>query len=255
MATYKYKPGGYTTGTGSIMVSSNTIFTGTASGATYHLVVPTQIVNTTTTATSGITMDAAKFVNNRFVNNTFVNDRVWHTWRDDAYDTVEVTWQNEIWNRWEHDEATRADLQQRQDELQALREQRSREQLAAEQLRMENRQVAHTRARELLDLVVADEDRVPGLDLLQVVGSDGNLYRIEMHRPTVHGNIVQVDGHGCILGRACVAPSMHGDTGVLPTADGWVGQYLGLKFDAAQFLSHANWSGRRPCRVPSEQAA
>ena len=74
-----------------------------------------------------------------------------------------------------------------------------------------------------------------------------------MHRETVHGNVVRTDEHGCLLGRACVAPSMYGDGGALPTADGWVGQYLGLKFDAEQFLSHANWSGVRTCRL--QQAA
>jgi len=41
---------------------------------------------------------------------------------------------------------------------------------------------------------------------------------------------------------------------VLPTADGWVGQYLGLKFDAVNFLSHANWSGVGRCRVAREAA-
>jgi hypothetical protein len=41
---------------------------------------------------------------------------------------------------------------------------------------------------------------------------------------------------------------------VLPTADGWVGQYLGLKFDAETFLSHANWSGVRRCQVAQAAA-
>jgi hypothetical protein len=82
---------------------------------------------------------------------------------------------------------------------------------------------------------------------VEIEGSDGNLYWLETHRETVHGNIVRVDEHGCHLGRACVAPGMY-DGGALPTADGWVGQYLGLKFDAEEFLLQANWSGRYGCR-------
>ena len=33
--------------------------------------------------------------------------------------------------------------------------------------------------------------------------------------------------------------------------DGWLGQYLGLKFHADEFLRRANWSGRQPCRQPN----
>jgi hypothetical protein len=107
---------------------------------------------------------------------------------------------------------------------------------------------ARVRARELLENVVAAGDWVPGLELIQVEGSDGRLYRVELHRETVHGNVIRVDEHGCILGRACVAPAMSDGREVLPNEDGWLGQYLGLKFDAAEFLSHANWSSVRDCQ-------
>jgi hypothetical protein len=176
---------------------------------------------------------------------------VWDQWRNVGYSTQVLTWQDEVWNAWEQDDDARAEMQRQRDELQARREQQSREALAREQERQELYLVAHARALELLHEVVAEEDRVPGLDqLIQLRGSDGNLYRIETHRETVHGNIVEVDEHGCMLGRACVAPGMYDREGggALPTADGWVGQYLGLKFDAAEFLLQANWSGRRGCQ-------
>ena len=176
---------------------------------------------------------------------------VWNQWRDVGHTTNVTFWQEPVWDAWIEDDATREEMQRQRDELQQRREQQSREALAREQERQELYLVAHARALELLNEVVAEEDRVPGLDqLIQLRGSDGNLYRIETHRETVHGNIVEVDEHGCMLGRACVAPGMYDREGggALPTADGWVGQYLGLKFDAVEFLLQANWSGRRGCQ-------
>jgi hypothetical protein len=185
---------------------------------------------------------------------TYAN-QVWDNWVATYTTSPTLIWQDRTWDAWDDDEAFVAARRRQYDELQARREQNSREALAAAQQQAENRVVAHARALELLDAVVFEEDRIPGLDLLlQIRGSDGELYRLEMHRETVHGNIVRVDEHGCILGRACVAPRMYSDTGVLPTADGWVGQYLGLKFDTAEFLSHANWSGVRTCQVPQVPA-
>lgn len=182
---------------------------------------------------------------------------VWDQWRDVGYNTTGVVWQEEIWGRWERDEEQLAEMQRQRDELQARREQQSRERLAREQELMENRLVAHSRAVELLDALLTEEERADRLQTgkITVQGSDGRLYWIETHRESVHGNIVLTDEHGCMLGRACVAPSMRGESGVLPTPDGWVGQYLGLKFDARQFLSHANWSNQGYCRRPAEQAA
>jgi len=171
----------------------------------------------------------------------------WDRWREIGYIQEPIQWQQEIWGQWhEDDEENRRrleELERQRDELQRQREQRSREQLAARQAAEERLAEARPRARELLEELVAPEEWVPELELIQVEGSDGQLYRIELHRRTVHGNIVRVDEHGCILGRACVAPEMYVDgMTALPTEDGWVGQYLGLKFDAATFLSHANWS-------------
>jgi hypothetical protein len=191
---------------------------------------------------------------------TAASNATWKQWVDVGYmsgERVRYVWQDEIWGRWEADERTEEERRREWDELQARREQQSRERLARQQEEMTNRALAQERSMELLNAVVAEEDRIPGLDLLlQLRGSDGDLYRLEMHRETVHGNIVRVDEHGCMLGRACVAPAMYtAGEGALPTPDGWVGQYLGLKFDTAEFLRHANWSSVRPCQHPQEQVA
>ena len=170
---------------------------------------------------------------------------VWHQWTGTttgtftttAYTTQTITWQN--WNEWHRPVMRSAEEEQaHQDMLQARREAAAREELAyrqREQQRQEQRAVANARAMDLLTMLVAPGERVDDLDMIQLVGSDGQLYRVEMHRQTVHGNVVRVDEHGCILGRACVAPAMWDrEHGALPTADGWVGQYLGLKFDAEE---------------------
>jgi hypothetical protein len=187
---------------------------------------------------------------------TGTDTRIWNQWITTGNTTsATITWQEPIWDNWLRDERIyqerRALTQQQADELQTRREARSREALAAEQARMENRVVAHARALDLLDeLLTEDERKVrDSQQRVAVRGSDGHLYWLEMHRDTVHGNIVRTDEHGCMLGRACVAPQMRDGYDVLPTADGWVGQYLGLKFDAATFLSHANWSGIQRCRM------
>jgi hypothetical protein len=190
------------------------------------------------------------------------NDRIWQYWLNttSTTTTASITWQQPVWDAWMEDDRLyqeqRALTQQQADELQARREQRSREALAAEQARMENRLVAHSRALDLLDNLLTEDERVTRDEQqrVAVLGSDGHLYWLEMHRETVHGNIVRTDEHGCQLGRACVAPRMRDGYEVLPTADGWVGQYLGLKFDAETFLSHANWSGVRRCQVAQAAA-
>ena len=81
-------------------------------------------------------------------------------------------------------------------------------------------------------------------------GSDGGLFVIELRG--VHGNIREVDEHGCVLGRVCVAPGMYDhEYGVaLPTPDGWVGQYLAIKADEQSLRRTGNWSGRRACQHP-----
>jgi hypothetical protein len=144
------------------------------------------------------------------------NDRIWQYWLNNTSTTTtaSITWQQPVWDAWMRDDRIytqqRALTQQQADELQARREQRSREALAAEQARMENRVVAHSRALDLLDNLLTEDERAvrDEQQRVAVLGSDGHLYWLEMHRETVHGNIVRTDEHGCQLGRACVAPGM-----------------------------------------------
>jgi hypothetical protein len=211
-----------------------------ATYATGGLITYPQLTNSTATTWTATSTDA----------------RIWQNWITVGSTTSStITWQQPVWDAWLRDERVyheaRALTRQQADELQVRREQRSREALAAEQARMENRVVAHARALDLLDELLTEDEREvrDSQQRVAVRGSDGHLYWLEMHRETVHGNIVRTDEHGCQLGRACVAPQMRDGYDVLPTADGWVGQYLGLKFDAVAFLSHANWSGVQRCRV------
>lgn len=191
---------------------------------------------------------------------TTTGDYIWTQWVGNTTTTTTISCaQLTAWEQWRvadyvdrrnHGWLTEEEQAELQDRLQRQREERSRRRLA-EQVRMEG---ARERARELLDLVVAEQDRVPGLELLAFTGSDGFLYRIEMHSGSVHGNIVRTDEHGCVLGRACVAPRMVASDLALPLEDGWLGQYLGLKYDAEEFLSHANWSNTmQGCREPAPQ--
>lgn len=237
MATYV--AGSITAGSVTINPTNGITFNGTLSGGWTSLGPLTTVSSTTTTIPS-----------------TYLDqDRVWSRWTDVGYGTgFEVAYYNQpVWDAWVEDDEQRiarlAAEQLMRDELQARREQDSRERLAREQERMENQLAAHARALELLDDLLTEDERElrRAENRVAVRGSDGHLYWIEMHRETVHGNIVRTDEHGCSLGRACVAPRMYDVNEALPTPDGWVGQYLGLKFDATEFLSHANWSGIRDC--------
>jgi len=211
-----------------------------ANGGNINITAGTGMTITGTINTGRITFDTA--------------DHVWQEWTTVGHTTGTLTWQQPVWERWIDDEATIAEIQAQRDELQARREQQSRERLAEAQRRAEDRLVAHARALALLDELLTPEEQAYRAEhgKVEIEGSDGHLYWLEMHRETVHGNVVRVDEHGCSLGRACVAPRMYESFddggGALPTPDGWVGQYLGLKFDTAEFLSHANWSGVRACR-------
>jgi hypothetical protein len=189
--------------------------------------------------------------------NTIQYEAVWQGWVQAGHTIDQQLYYNQpVWDAWIADDEQRAAYEAEQtrlrDAAQARREQQNRERLAREQEQMENYLVAHTRALELLDDLLTEEERALRLTEQRVAvrGSDGHLYWIEMHTESVHGNIVRTDEHGCRLGRACVAPRMYDLGGdVMPTPDGWVGQYLGLKFDAETFLSHANWSGRTQCHL------
>jgi hypothetical protein len=186
---------------------------------------------------------------------------VWDQWVSTgtatSYTTQEIVWTQ--WHETEEEARARAEQAARaRDEFQRRQEERNRERLARQQELAEQMAAARVLALELLEGLVPAEDRALGdLSLILVRGSDGHDYRIETHRRSVHGNIVRIDEHGCVLGRACVAPAMYDENNEpLPHEDGWAGQYLGLKFDAEEFLSHANWSETyRGCQQPDLVAA
>jgi hypothetical protein len=221
---------------------------------------PLTLTGTGTNWVSNTTITA-----NSIQTNVNLADQVWQGWVNMGTTTGLVVYHPEeyynqpVWNAWVEDDEQRIARLERErvqrDELQARREQQNRERHARELEQMENQIMAHARALELLDDILTEEERALRIAEQRVAirGSDGNLYWLEMNDRSVHGNIVRTDEHGCRLGRACVAPRMYDLGGeALPLPDGWVGQYLGLKFDAETFLSHANWSGRTTCQQPDQ---
>lgn len=182
-----------------------------------------------------------------------VQDNHWRNWVTSSTSTT-LTVQTDVWEHWqtirwtapapETDEQRQA----REDRAQAAREERSRIALAAQQ-RMEG---AQERAMELLMMVLTTEERVwhDQHDEIMVRADSGRTYVIE--KRGVHGNIREVDEHGCLLGRVCVAPLMYeaGTMHSLPLADGWLGQYLAIKHNEEYLRATGNWSYRAVCRHP-----
>lgn len=212
---------------------SSASYTITASTTTGTLTYPWR-----TLPLAGTTLTGADFYT-AATNTTYATvqyDQVWQEWNQMHIPVMRTA---------EQEEANRVRAQIEADRLQRVREEASRRRLA-EQVRMIG---AQDRALELLNLLVSPDER-PLDDLIQVRGSDGGLYRIEMHTGSVHGNVVQVDEHGCMLARVCVAPQMYDyDAGLhMPLADGWIGQYLAIKHNEAEFRARGNWSFRRECR-------
>jgi hypothetical protein len=221
---------------------------------------------------------------------TFTQDVVWNGWTvgntttgtstfitdEDMvrFEGTGITWDNQfqvtingyanqiqevIYNHWqvlhEREVPSPEELQRRADEAQRRREEESRRRLEAEQRRAqieEDRMLAQIKGLELLLMLLTDEQRAQ-YDLnarIPVMGSDGGLYEIDTLYGGVHGNVVQVDEHGCVLGRICVAPRMRVAGGPLPMADGWVGQLLAIKTDEQTFRDRGNWSAVRRCQHP-----
>lgn len=165
--------------------------------------------------------------------NYFTRDLIWDTWQDAPITPAPYRTPEEI----------QADA----DAAQARREENSRRQLAAQQVRAQ----AEDRATELLHALLTEEEMRHYLehDEIQVRSEHGNLYVIE--KRGVHGNIRMVDEHGCRLGRICVAPRMYDEERrTLPVQDGWIGQYLMLKHDEDRIISRGNWSQRGVCQHP-----
>ena len=140
------------------------------------------------------------------------------------------------------------------DEVQRAREERSRRRLE-EAARLEG---AQSRALELLEGLLTAEERAYRAEHGEILvrGSAGGLYVIEQHG--VHGNVRNIDEHGCTLRRGCAAPEMYDrvegerETLALPEADGWIGQYLALKTQEQVYVRTANWSSHGVCRLPAD---
>lgn len=185
---------------------------------------------------------------------------VWQDWVNTTATTSTTLRiaQNAVWNDWQYHgqnlewyttpPETPEERQAREDRLQARREEDSRARLAAK-TRMEG---AQERAMELLMTVLTNEERVwhDQHDEIMVRAESGRIYVIE--KRGVHGNIREVDEHGCILGRVCVAPGMYdgGAQAALPLADGWLGQYLAIKHNEEYLRATGNWSRRAACVQP-----
>lgn len=180
---------------------------------------------------------------------------VWANWNDITYSTTTTftNFRDAVWGAWQQQPATPApyrtpeEIQADADAAQARREEASRRELAARAARAE----AEDRAMELLMALLTEEETRHFIehDEIQVRSEHGNLYVIE--KRGVHGNIRQVDEHGCLLGRICVAPRMRDEQQrTLPYADGWIGQYLMLKHDEDLIIGRGNWSFRKPCQHP-----
>lgn len=197
-----------------------------------------------------------------------IRDQVWHTWTGNyttATPITSINYQDVVWDNWirlpnvhmppsatyqfapRPYQPTQAEL----DRQQRQREENSRRQLA----RAARVEGAHDKALELLELVLSAEERLWRTlhQEVMVRGSDGGMYIVEERG--VHGNIRQVDEHGCVLARLCVAPRMYeqhpelGHIG-LPDPDGWVGQILALKFNESHLREKANFSYMRGCQQP-----
>lgn len=201
----------------------------------------------TSTAASTTVSYRFPWVTNATTSGTLTGEGVYYTER------------NAIWSRLTQDpwmkvrqplQVSAEERQRRADLAQRAREELSRRRLA-EQVRMKG---AQDRGMALLEMILTPEERVwrdqhPGN--IFVRGSDGGMYEIE--QTSVHGNIRQVDEHGCVLGRVCVAPQMfdYDAKKALPLADGWIGQYLAIKHNEAEFRARGNWSVRRECAQPN----
>jgi len=234
-----------------------------------------QITTNTTTGTY-----TGRIVNNTNATVTF-NDMYTNTWTTgyNGYDRItydDFGWDQRLedYRRWyttpprdtrtpEEIQEAAARLQRELDERQYRREEQSRRRLERAQREEENRQAAHNRGLEVLEWILTPEEREQWAKDSQVVvkGSEGNLYRV--NTSGVHGNLTEVDEHGCELAHICVAPQMYvgrndheDDYGrVMPSSDGWVGQILMIKNSEREIQARGNYSRRNPCRRDRNRTA
>lgn len=186
------------------------------------------------------------------------NPQVWRQWVDDLQTAagpfaeamrrtgVQVAELAEITR--EQREALERRRQEDLDAAQQRREEASRRRLAEQ----ERKAGAQARASGLFAMLLTPEEldywEGHGRNEVQVRGQGGTLFLIETV-DGVHGNVTEVDEHGCRLGNVCVAPDMYDqqvDT-YLPLADGWIGQLMAIRHDLEHFRARGNWSRVRGC--------
>jgi hypothetical protein len=245
MGTYTWTP-----------ATSNQVYVPTA----VSTMVPTTVLTAATaTSTTGWTV---------------TRDEIWAGWVADqatatgtATGTASYTWTDEqmhAWRNWDaqHHQvldrhqallAIREEEQRIRDAQQRAREEQNRRLLAETQARDRLAQQAHEVAQELFLSLLTAEQRAQWArtEACTVRGSEGGLY--ELRGGGVHGNISQIDEHGCRLATLCVAPRMYEeeDYAALPTPDGWVGQLLAIRHNEGELRNRANYSYRRGCVQPA----
>lgn len=181
---------------------------------------------------------------------TVSDEDLWHNYQQPIWDHWERVMVRERETEAEF-RAAQAEVERRhqeyRDQQQRTAEERNRRWLA-EQERIAG---AQQRALGLLEMILTPEERLYRAQHgeIMVRGSDGGMYVIE-ERGSVHGNVRQTDEHGCLLGRICIAPDMFDreERKALPLADGWVGQYLAIKYQEETFRATGNFSSVRPCQ-------
>jgi len=173
-------------------------------------------------------------------------------------DAQVVIQQEMVWQGWNDRDQLNREQQLRLDRIQEQREANNRRLHAEAEARKVRSQEASARALELFLGLLTTEQAAEYTSRGEVTvrGSEGGLFVIETGRRTVHGNVVEIDAHGCRLARGCVQPAMWADGGEsMPVEDGWVGQLMAIRHDELALRRVANWSNRTGCRRPDQPAA
>jgi len=241
------------------------VYTPTVTGTITNTITPYITTGTITTASS-LTINTTGWTN-------VTRDEIWNSWtiNTGGHDYRWTDEQAVVWDRWNTamrqvgeaarqavlptQEALRVlerEVLRQRDVMQRQREEASRQRLAEAQARQERADAAHDRALDLLRMLFTPEqlEQYEREFAVTVRGSDGGLYELRCDGG-VHGNISEVDEHGCRLANLCVSSAMYDEEhGALPTPDGWVGQLLAIRHNEGSLRRNANFSMRRECRHP-----
>lgn len=183
---------------------------------------------------------------------TLTNDTVWGAWNT-AYSTGATTYSTSstttvllnvtVWGNWN---AVYTETQ----EQRAERERHQAEMTRARELHRQVREVARTRAEELLLSLLTDEQAASYRDKgwFEVRGSKGGRWRIRNRGQS--GNVDLMPE----IGEEREATYCAHPPGQLPDADAYVAQMLHLVTDEEGFMKVANEHWRRPPQHPACRA-